>query len=102
MKNIKNYFQIKNRKFYSYGRTLIIAEIGSNHNNNFGKLIKLVKIAKEAGCDAVKFQLFKAKNLVQEKSKAFKILKKIELPENGFQKLKNFVQIKIFYLLAVL
>ena len=72
MKNTKNYFLVKNKKFYSYGNTLIIAEIGSNYNNKFANLVKLIKIAKKAGCDAVKFQLFKAKNLVQEKSGGFK------------------------------
>ena len=49
-------------------------------------LVKLVKIAKRAGCDAVKFQLFKAKNLVQEKSKGYKILKKLSSLIHGFQK----------------
>lgn len=89
MENFKNYFHVKNKKFYSYGKTLIIAEIGSNHNNNFSMLVKLVKIAKRAGCDAVKFQLFKAKNLVQEKSKGYKILKKIELPDTWIPKIKK-------------
>ena len=35
MKLKANYFKIKNHKFYSYEKTLIIAEIGSNHNNKF-------------------------------------------------------------------
>ena len=89
MNNSKNYFLIKNQKFYSYGKTLIIAEIGSNYNNKFSNLVKLIKIAKNAGCDAVKFQLFKAKNLVQERSRGFKILKKIELPDSWIPKIKK-------------
>ena len=34
----------------------IIAEIGINHNGDMGITKDLIKVAKEAGCDAVKFQ----------------------------------------------
>ena len=34
----------------------IIAEIGINHNGDLGITKDLIKVAKEAGCDAVKFQ----------------------------------------------
>lgn len=34
----------------------IIAEIGANHNGSFRKACFLIKSAKKAGCDAVKFQ----------------------------------------------
>lgn len=34
----------------------IIAEIGINHNGDLGIAKDLIKVAKEAGCDAVKFQ----------------------------------------------
>jgi N-acetylneuraminate synthase len=34
----------------------IIAEIGINHNGDVGIAKELIKVAKEAGCDAVKFQ----------------------------------------------
>lgn len=39
----------------------IIAEVGSNHNQDFNIAIDMIDKAKEAGCDAVKFQTFKAK-----------------------------------------
>ena len=89
MKSDKQYFKIKTNKFCSFRKTLIIAEIGSNHNNKFENIKKMISIAKEAGCDAVKFQLFKAQNLVQEKSKGYKILKKIELPDTWIPKIKK-------------
>jgi N-acetylneuraminate synthase len=38
------------------GRTFIIAEIGINHNGDIELAKKLVLAAKDAGCDAVKFQ----------------------------------------------
>ncbi len=47
-------------------KTLIIAEAGVNHNGDIGIAKKLVDVAAEAGADVVKFQTFKAKNLVSK------------------------------------
>ncbi|MBZ4644151.1 MAG: N-acetylneuraminate synthase [Deferribacteraceae bacterium] len=44
--------------------TFIIAEAGVNHNGNIELAKSLIDIACEAGCDAIKFQTFKADNLV--------------------------------------
>lgn len=44
--------------------TLIIAEAGVNHNGQEKLAIELVEAAYAAGADVVKFQTFKAKNLV--------------------------------------
>jgi N,N'-diacetyllegionaminate synthase len=77
-------------------RTLIIAEAGVNHNGNIDLAKKLVDIAFEAGADYVKFQTFKAKNIVSPKAKKagyqqlnmksdgnsqLKMLQKLELSE---------------------
>ncbi|MGX5913507.1 N-acetylneuraminate synthase [Aliidiomarina sp. Khilg15.8] len=48
--------------------TLIIAEAGVNHNGDVKLARDLVKAAHEAGADIVKFQTFKAKNLVTEQA----------------------------------
>ncbi len=45
-------------------RTYIIAEAGVNHNGSLDLAKKLVAAAADAGADAVKFQTFKAENLV--------------------------------------
>ena len=37
-------------------KTYIIAEIGINHNGDLNNALKLIDLAKVAGCDAVKFQ----------------------------------------------
>ena len=39
-------------------RIFIIAEAGVNHNGSLNKAFELVKIAKQCGADAIKFQLF--------------------------------------------
>jgi sialic acid synthase SpsE len=44
--------------------TLIIAEAGVNHNGDEKIAFKLVDAACAAGADIVKFQTFKAKNMV--------------------------------------
>lgn len=45
-------------------RTLIIAEAGVNHNGSIDMAKQLIDVAAEAGVDYVKFQTFKAENLV--------------------------------------
>lgn len=40
-----------------------IAEVSSNHNRNLDRCFRFIDKAAEIGCDAVKFQLFKAKEL---------------------------------------
>lgn len=49
--------------------TLIIAEAGVNHNGDEKLAFELVNAAYKAGADIVKFQTFKAKNLVTEQAK---------------------------------
>ncbi len=46
--------------------TFIIAEAGVNHNGSIEIAKKLIDVASQAGADAVKFQTFKAKNLVSK------------------------------------
>jgi len=48
------------------GNVFIIAEAGVNHNGSLNLAKRLVDAAAEAGADAVKFQTFKASNLVSK------------------------------------
>ena len=45
-------------------KTLIIAEAGVNHNGDEHLALRLVREAHQAGADIVKFQTFKAANIV--------------------------------------
>jgi N-acetylneuraminate synthase len=83
------------------GSTYIIAEAGVNHNGSLDLAMKLIDVAADAGADAVKFQTFKARNLVSrsapkaEYQKAvtaqcesqFDMLRKLELDESAHREL---------------
>jgi len=74
-------------------RAFIIAEAGVNHNGSIKKALGLISAAVKVGADAVKFQTFKAeniittrapkaeyqKNLTSKKETQFQMLKKLEL-----------------------
>ena len=47
-------------------KVFIIAEAGVNHNGSIELAKKLIDVAVDAGADAVKFQTFKAENLVSK------------------------------------
>ena len=49
-------------------KTIFIAEAGVNHNGKVSMAKKLIDIAKKANADFVKFQIFKAEDLVKKKS----------------------------------
>ncbi len=84
----------------------ITAEAGVNHNGDINLAKKLVDAAKDAGADAVKFQTFRAEDLVvkgAEKAEyqkmstgtdesQFDMLKKLELTERDFAELFSYAQ----------
>lgn len=84
----------------------IIAEAGVNHNGSLEIAEKLIDAAKQAGADAVKFQTFKADNLVSKKAEkaAYQkqttdsselqhaMIKKLELDEEAHRRLIAYCQ----------
>ncbi len=89
-------------------KTLIIAEAGVNHNGSIDLAKKLIDVAANAGADYVKFQTFKAENLVQKKAKKaayqventgnndsqYEMLKKLELTHENHDILIDYCQTK--------
>ena len=78
--------------------TIIIAEAGVNHNGDLNKALELIEVAAKAGVDYVKFQTFKAENLVNKSAKKaeyqientkeegsqFEMLKQLEIPTDWY------------------
>jgi|TARA_B110000305_G_scaffold242078_1_gene319638 sialic acid synthase SpsE len=81
---------LKNNSNFKFLKPYIIAEIGSNFNQSIDLAFKLISSAKNAGADAVKFQLFNAKKMYPNDKKMFSLFKSIELNKNWIPKLKKF------------
>ncbi|MDW7973212.1 MAG: N-acetylneuraminate synthase family protein, partial [Thermodesulfovibrio sp.] len=85
-------------------KTFIIAEAGVNHNGSLELAKQLVDIAVESGADAVKFQTFKAENVISKfapkaeyqkqttskEESQLEMVKKLELSYDDFAELKKY------------
>lgn len=85
-------------------KVFIIAEAGVNHNGSLDLAYHLIDVAKDAGADAVKFQTFKAENVVsrladkaeyQKESTGstesqLEMIRKLEISFEDFVKLKKY------------
>jgi N-acetylneuraminate synthase len=89
-------------------QTIIIAEAGVNHNGDIKLAKKLIDVAAEAGVDYVKFQTFKAENLVSKSARKaeyqiinagenetqFEMLKQLELTLEDHRVLIEYCKLK--------
>jgi len=96
-------FDIAGRKLGVEYPCLIIAEAGVNHNGDLEKARELVDLAARAGADAIKFQTFKADQLVTTEApkagyqkdntdsdeSSYEMLRQLELELDGYRELKE-------------
>ncbi len=104
--SISKSIQIENRFVGDGYPAFIVAEAGVNHNGNIKQAEELIRIAKNSGADAVKFQMFKTENLIlknvgkaayQKKTTGlvesqFDMLKKLEITINQAMMLKKYCE----------
>ena len=89
MKSLK----IGNRIINENSKPYFIAEIGVNHEGSVSLAKKMIRQAKSAGMNAVKFQTYKAENLVIKKSPAYWDLKK-KVQDHNLSFLKSLINLK--------
>jgi sialic acid synthase SpsE len=87
-------------KFKNLKKPIIIAEIGSNYNQNLNTAFKLIDMAKSCGATYAKFQLFDAESLYSKNHKNYKIFKQNELNPKWIPKLINYCRKKNILFLA--
>jgi N,N'-diacetyllegionaminate synthase len=89
-------------------KTVIIAEAGVNHNGDLQIAKNLVNVAADSGADYIKFQTFKAKNLLLKNTKKtkyqikntgskesqFDLIKKLELSKGMHEELISYCSLK--------
>ena len=77
-------------RFLTPGKVLVVAEIGNNHEGDFGLARELVRAAAECGVDAVKFQTFKTRYFVSQRDQArYERLCSFELSFERFEELQS-------------
>jgi len=93
---------LANRELAMGRAPFVVAEVGINHNGELDRALEMVRIASEAGCDAVKFQTFKAAEFVNDPSQTFTyrsqgrevtesmlaMFRRYELPESAWSAIK--------------
>jgi len=58
--------KLNNRLIAKGEPPFIVAEAGLNHNGEIQKALQMIKIAKESGVDAIKFQTFRASEFIED------------------------------------
>tara|TARA_Y100000741_G_C18184363_1_gene530673 strand:+ start:34 stop:1065 length:1032 start_codon:yes stop_codon:yes gene_type:complete len=92
-------FKIANFTISNNSKTLVIAEVGVNHEGNFQKCLKLISNAKKSGADVVKLQIMNPNKNYDTKTSSFKIFKKSQMSDEqifNIYKYCNKIKMKIF------
>lgn len=108
--------EITGRRFGADHPVFIVAEAGVNHDGSLKKALALVDAAIDSGADAVKFQLFRANDLVAASAPTAsyqqrtcgstsqrEMLRKLELSPDAFEQLTRYCRQRkiIFFVHAV-
>ena len=106
MKNSNRNFKIAGKNIGPDYPPYCIAEVGINHNGDLSLAKKMIKSAKDAGVDAVKFQTFKAEEFCSDSHQMFtyksqgkkitesmlEMFQRYELPLNSWWEIREYCQ----------
>ena len=79
---------------------VIIGEVGVNHEGNINTAKKIIRLAKKAGADAVKLQIYTPEKYVSKKEKKFNRVKKFSLEDSDILQLKKFAKNEKIHIFA--
>ncbi len=82
-------FEVAGRRIGPGHAPYVIAEAGSNHNQSLDTARRLIDVATDAGCDAVKFQLFDTDALYSPGHKLYPVFKSVELSPDWLKPLQQ-------------
>ena len=71
-------------------KVFVIAEIGSNWEGDIKKAKKIIRECKNAGADAVKFQMWRASDLYSKKHPQWNTIRKSEVTSKKAEKMKKY------------
>ncbi|MGA2439381.1 MAG: N-acetylneuraminate synthase family protein [Tepidisphaeraceae bacterium] len=85
-----NQIQTSAPAFLAAGKTMVIAEIGVNHDGSVDRALELVRVAADCGVDAVKVQVFSADRLLHASSALAEYQKRSLLDESPIDMLRRY------------
>ena len=71
-------------------KVFVVAEIGSNWEGDIKKAKKIIRECKNAGADAVKFQMWRASDLYSKKHPQWNTIRKSEVTSEKAEKMKKY------------
>jgi sialic acid synthase SpsE len=87
-------FKISNLNLSSKSKTIIIAEIGINHEGNFSKCIKMINEANKAGANLIKLQVVDPNSNYEKSTLSYKLFKNSILSDENIFKIYSYCKKK--------
>lgn len=104
MIDLSSEFQIDGTRVGGGNPCYVIAEAGSNHDQDFDQALRLIDVAADSGADAVKFQTFSAETISSRRdnrltkiefagaSSLYELYKKVEMPRDWHKPLSEYAR----------
>ena len=87
-------FKISNLHLSSKSKTIVISEIGINHEGNFSRCLKMIDQANKVGADLIKLQVVEPKANYEKTTESYKIFKNSVLSDEKIFKIYDYCKNK--------